>query len=247
MIKDTITVFWKEWQELLRQRGSLRSFLLGLLVPVVVFGVMLPLQAGTAWVHSAVSLSAWVYMPTVVVMTMMADSFAGERERHTLETLLSTRLSDQAILYGKIAAAVSYAMLLALIIVLVGLLTVNLSQWGAGWIWYSASVFGGGFAAAMLLSLLGSTVGVLVSLRAPTVRQATQTLSYIMLAVFFLPLIVIQILPRSVMIEIRSALAPIAINLEAIVVVASIGLLLVNAVLLSIARARFQRTKLTLD
>ena len=60
---------------------------------------------------------------------MIADSFAGERERHTLETLLASRLSDRAILFGKIAACIAYGWLMAMLCVLVGTITENVSHW----------------------------------------------------------------------------------------------------------------------
>ena len=40
---------------------------------------------------------------------MIADGIPGERERHTLETLLASRLSDRSILLGKVMAAVPTA------------------------------------------------------------------------------------------------------------------------------------------
>ncbi len=245
MITDVATMIWKEWRELLRQRGSWKAFLVGLFVPVAVFGIMLPIQAGVDWLETPISLSAWIYMPTVLVMTMMADSIAGERERHTLETLLATRLPDQAILYGKILAGVGYALLLALAIVAVGLVSVNLTDLTPGWQWYNAQIFWGGLAISLLLSLLGSVVGVLISLRAASVRQATQTLSYIMLVVFFLPVVLLQILPRQVMVTLEQTLAP--LTLEGVLLVGGAAVLLVDLALLALARARFRRTRLTLD
>ena len=49
-----------------------------------------------------------------------------ERERHTLETLLSTRLSDHTILLGKIGATVSYAWGMTQIVLLIALVPVNI-------------------------------------------------------------------------------------------------------------------------
>lgn len=248
MLRDTSTVLWKEWRELLRQRGSLRAFLIGLLVPIVVFGLMLPLQTGLDWLFTPISLSAWVYMPTIVVMTMMADSFAGERERHTLETLLASRLSDQSILFGKIGAAVSYAMLLALSIAVVGLITVNVA-FGAGsrLLWYSAPIFWAGAVASLLVSILGASVGVLVSLRTSTVRQATQTISYIMLILFFVPFVLFELLPPGLLHQISELLRPLRHNLEAAAFIAALVLFLLDIGLIFVAMVRFQRTKLTLD
>jgi ABC-2 type transport system permease protein len=90
------------------QRGSLRGGWLGLVIFVAVFGILLPLQSGRGWVESPTGLAVWAWVPFLLVSSVVADSFAGERERHTLETLLASRLPDRAILFGKLATAVGY-------------------------------------------------------------------------------------------------------------------------------------------
>ena len=53
----------------------------------------------------------------------------GERERHTLESLLATRLSERAIFYGKVFAPVILVWALIQIWMLVGAIIVNLLDW----------------------------------------------------------------------------------------------------------------------
>jgi ABC-2 type transport system permease protein len=115
MIADVWTVIWKEWRELLRQRESMRGGVLRLLIFVGVFGIFLPLQVGREWINSPKLLMLWAWVPLFLVSSVVADGFAGERERHTLETLLASRLSDRAILFGKLGAALSYGFGLAMI------------------------------------------------------------------------------------------------------------------------------------
>jgi hypothetical protein len=110
LISDVWTVMWKEWRELLIQRVRLRGGALSLLVVVAVFSIVLPLQIGSDWVESPMVLFFAGWVPFVSTAHVVADSFAGERERHTLETLLASRLSNQAILFGKVCTAVSYRM-----------------------------------------------------------------------------------------------------------------------------------------
>jgi hypothetical protein len=105
---DILSIVWKEFRELLIQKPNLRGGWFGLLVFIGVFGVMLPLQSGQAWVESPIGILYWIWVPFMMVSTMIADSFAGERERHTLETLLASRLTDTSILLGKIFAALTY-------------------------------------------------------------------------------------------------------------------------------------------
>jgi len=70
----------------------------------------------------------WAWVPLFLVMGVIAYSFAGDRERHTLETLLASRLSNRAILLGKIAAAVGYALRVTLLSLAAGLVTVNVAH-----------------------------------------------------------------------------------------------------------------------
>jgi ABC-2 type transport system permease protein len=108
MIADIFTVAWKELREMLTFGDSRGRNKLSLLVILAIFGVVIPLQSGRDWVTSPVSAMVWAWMPYMWVYSVVADSFAGERERHTLEALLATRLSDRAILFGKLLAALAY-------------------------------------------------------------------------------------------------------------------------------------------
>ena len=108
MIGDVLTVAWKEWRELFQLGGSHRGGRFSLVILIGVFGVFLPLQSGAEWVQSPATVFYWGWVPLMLVGSAVADSFAGERERHTLETLLASRLPDRAILLGKMLAAVAY-------------------------------------------------------------------------------------------------------------------------------------------
>ena len=98
MIADILTVARKEWKEYVLAGTGLKGGRMGLVIMLVVFGVVLPAQNGTDWLTSPALLLAWAWVPLMLVSGVVADSFAGERERHTLETLLASRLPDQAIL-----------------------------------------------------------------------------------------------------------------------------------------------------
>src|SRR5258705_13563545 len=67
-------------------------------------------------------------LPFMILQSIIVDSFAGERERHTLETLLASRLSDRAILLGKFGAAVPYGLAVGLIGAMVQAVVANLSS-----------------------------------------------------------------------------------------------------------------------
>jgi ABC-2 type transport system permease protein len=71
------------------------------------------------------------------VIILISDAIAGERERHTLETLLASRISDQAILLGKVLVTVGYNWGMTLFCLLLGSVVVNLSQGLAQWVFYA--------------------------------------------------------------------------------------------------------------
>ena len=244
MIADALTIMWKEWRELLLTRGNLRGGIVGVLVVLAAFGVVLPLEVGRAWLQSPSVLAYWLWVPLFLVSSVVADSFAGERERHTLETLLASRLADRSILYGKVGAAVGYAWGLTMLSVLLGAVTVNATAGGAI-SFYPLDVF----VAIVLVSLLGAFVaaaaGVLISLRAQSVRQAQQTLSIAIMALVFVPLLGAKALPA----EAQARLARLASGADVwgLVVVAAAVLLALAAVLMAVAQVRFRRSRLITD
>jgi len=244
MIADVLTVAWKELREMLTFGDSRGRNKLSLLVILAVFGVVVPLQSGREWVTSPVSAMVWAWMPYMWVYSVVADSFAGERERHTLEALLATRLSDRSILFGKLLAALAYGFTLTWSILLVSLVTINIAVRGEGLLLFSPLMTIGALVFSILISGLSASIGVLVSLRASSVRQAQQWMSFGML-VLFLPFMFIQFIPRTWLESLGNTLInadPVQISIWAAVIV-----LVIQVVLLEIAMRLFQRSKLILD
>src|ERR1022692_108211 len=130
MNADFATVLWKEWKEIVLERSAGGSGSYRPLILIVVLGIFVPFRMGPERFFSAAGLLAPTFFSAIVITTVIADSFAGERERHTLETLLATRLSDRAILLGKIAASVAYGWLMAMLCVLAGTITENVVNRG---------------------------------------------------------------------------------------------------------------------
>ena len=248
MIFDVWTVMWKEWKELLVQRGSLRGGLLSLLIVVAFFSVIPPLQMGSGWVDSPIVLflSGWVSF--FLVSSIVADSFAGERERHTLETLLASCLPDRAILLGKVCMAVSYGSGLMLLVLVLGLVTVNLASGHGTPLVYQGIIGLGSVGLSLLGALLAASAGVLVSLRAPTVRQAQQTLSFAAILLLLVPYGLVQgsrILSIEWPVNLISAIA--TSNVTEIVIIVMVILGLIDIGLVALALVRFQRSRLILD
>jgi ABC-2 type transport system permease protein len=241
MIADVGTMIRKEALELvvsLRGRGRVSQLLI-----LGVFGVIVPARTGDRWVDSKIGLLIAAWAPMLLVISLVADAFAGERERHTLETLLASRLPDRAILFGKILTIAAYGWLAAIAVSIAGLIVVNLKVSG-GLVHFSAAATAAGIAFALLTSLLASTVGALVSLRAATVRQAQQLLSAGVVVIAIIPGFGAQLLPSSWRSRISDAID--RFGGATLVVVVLVALTVVTAVLLRIAVARFQRGRLLL-
>ncbi|WP_250123656.1 ABC transporter permease subunit [Chroococcidiopsis sp. CCMEE 29] len=245
MITDICTVLWKEWRELLFQRGSLRSIMLSLLPSVVLFGVLLPSQVGHFWVESPLLLGLWGWLPTLPVTAVIADAFAGERERHTLETLLASPLSEQAILFGKVGAVVGYGWGLTLLILLVGLVTVNVVDSNGELLLYPLHITLGGVVLGLLTATLAASAGVLVSLRSATVRQAAQQLAFASIALTWIPIFGFSLLPS----QVQTSLSESVMNANAtqLFLIVVLVLAVLDAGLLLVAMARFGRSRLILD
>ena len=244
MITDIFTVAWKELREMLMFGDSRGRSKLSMLVLLLIFGVVIPLQSGREWITSAISAMVWAWMPYVWVYSVVADSFAGERERHTLEALLATRLSDRAILFGKLLAALAYGFTLTWAILLVSLVTINVAVRGAGLLLFSPTMTIGALVFSILVSGLAASIGVLVSLRASSVRQAQQWMSFGML-VLFLPFMLVQFIPQTWLESFGNAL----VNADPVQIAtwAAVALLVIEAALLAVAIRLFQRSKLILD
>lgn len=250
MISDVRTVMWKEWKEALCQQGGKRSTTMTSLLAIVAMGIIAPWQAGIAWVTTPVSLGFWVMIPVALVATAVADSFAGERERHTLETLLSTRLSDRTILFGKIGATVSYAWAMTQIVLLIALVPVNIRFWQGRILLYRADVMLSGLGLSLLGASLVSTIGILVSLRASSVKQAQQTLGLAVFVLAWAPILALQVLPDEWKTRLGQALkASLAsdADLTQVLLIVAAALVVLTAGFLAAAVARFQRTRLILD
>ncbi len=245
MIGDVWAVMRKEWKELLMARGSLRGSLMQLLLSLGVFGIFLPWQFKEMWLTSTWTVF-WVLFASLFWTTpVIVDSFAGERERHTLETLLASRLSNRAILFGKFFAALSYVWGQILVALLLGVITVNLVRGEGGVLFYRASMGLGAAGLGLLGAGLVAGLGILISLRAASVRQATQTLLFPLTILLLLPSIGTMILPADLQARVFKWLTE--ADVTGLVLSVMAALLVVDAALLAAALARFQRAKLILD
>lgn len=256
MIGDIGTMMWKEWREYFAGpsasgsggRGRGRG-VVGVLLIMGIISILLPLLLGRTLLTSGTPVVVdGLYLPVIILLSVIPDSFAGERERHTLETLLASRLSDRAILLGKVGAAVAYGWAVGLIAALVQAVVANLSRKnasvGAGLAFYPAGTAIAIVVLGLLMSLLIASAGCLVSLRATTTRQAQLNLSFGFLVLIFAPVIIFQLLPGQTQANFIALLNSTSPTRVFFIIVGV--LLAVDVALLLIAEARFQRSRLIL-
>lgn len=131
-------------------------------------------------------------MSLFFVLAGIPDSIAGERERHTLETLLAGPLRSSDILWGKIFALLAMASIAAAItmaLVPIGLL-VGIGPEGLllGFLAPIAAVIG-----TVIPAFILSTYGALVSHRSKGVKEAGQVISLSLFPLYLLPGILISL------------------------------------------------------
>ena len=246
MVEDILTVMWKEYKGLLRSSGSRWKSIAILVTPIALFGVIFPIQFQEDWLAGYWSLALAVVTPIMLIATTISESFAGERERHTLETLLASRLPDRAILLGKLFASLLFGWGMTLFLLFVSLVTVNVFGGRAQFRFYQPAIFWLDIVSSMLVSGLVSSLGILISLRAPTVQNAAQT---IMLALF-MPLLLLQavvfLLPSFVPVDqTKDWLAQ--LDFGTIITILLIVLVAANVGLFLGTLARFKRSNLILS
>jgi ABC-2 type transport system permease protein len=246
MLQDVWTMCWKEWREYLVGQGGGRFGNLRVLAFIVIAGAFIAFSSGAQWATSPLALLAvGVYFPLVLTLTMVADSFAGERERRTLETLLASRLSDRAILLGKVAALTSYGWLFGLVGALLTIVVANIGALDQAPFFYTPPIALGIVVLGLLASGLMASAGCLVSLRAPTTRQAQQTLSLLIIAPLIIGVIGVQLVPASARANLLNTLS--GVDGRAALLVGVLALVALNGVFVALALARFRRDRLILD
>jgi ABC-2 type transport system permease protein len=236
-MSDIWTMMWKESKDLLFQ-GGWRSLIRPLFV-VGIMGIYLPLQFGPRWVQlTPLGMVLLLWIPFFVIISFIGDAIAGERERHTLETLLASRMPDRAILLGKIVATVLYAWGMGILSLLLGLVLVDLFRTQGNWMFYPLDLFVDALILSLLASVLGTSAGVLISLRVSTVRQAQQILSIGTIVLVFGVLFVLQALPANFVSS---------LTYQQFLLIAMAFIAVLDAILLGLSLMSFQRSRLILS
>jgi ABC-2 type transport system permease protein len=234
---DILTVAWKERKMLLRYRGGSMRYILTVLSPVLL-AVYTAWGSGTDWVELPIPAFPAALVAVLAVIIIVPESFAGERERRTLETLLATRLSDSSIIYGKMLVAILSAMVLVAVILVLGLVTVNVSTAHQGFLMYTATNLVFCVFISLVFATMITAIGILISLKSETVQEATQTLA----GAILVPPILIGMLGLAF----RDQVVRYILTVEQPVSMASVvfALLVITGVLVLVARNTFRRSNL---
>ena len=247
VIDDILAVAWKERKGLLRPRGSRRSGAMMFFAPVMLT-ILLPLQIGEGFLTMPFALIMTFVIPMGIMLVTIPDSFAGERERHTLETLLASRLPDRAIFFGKLIVPVLFAWTVLAVAHTLALVIFNAVHWEGSVQIHPPTLLLGIVGLGLLLPLLGGALGVIISLRATTVQGAAQRLVFVL----FSPLILLQVLGAiglgAAGGQIKDILRTVeATNWTAVMAAVLVGLLIAASLVLRMAMARFERARLILN
>ena len=233
-MSDILAMVWKESKDVLFQ-GGWRSLIRPLFV-IGIMGMYLPLQFGSQWVAlTPLGMLLLLWIPFFLVISFIGDAIAGERERHTLETLLASRMSDRAILLGKVVATVLYAWGMSILSLLLGLVLVDLFRTQGNWMFYPLGLFVVALVLSLLAGMLATSAGVLVSLKVATVRQAQQILSVSTIVFVFGVTFALRALPTNLFSSLTYAQF-------LLIVMAFLAVL--DAILLGLSLVSFQRSRL---
>jgi ABC-2 type transport system permease protein len=243
MITDIMTVMWKEWKGLLRYSGSRWKGVAILVTPVALFGILFPIQFREGWLSSGWSVAISFITPLLLITSTISESFAGERERHTLETLLASRLPDRAVLLGKLLTSVLFGWGMTLILLFISLVVVNIFLWHETFMIYEPAIFWLNIGLSLLTSGLVSTLGILISLRSRTVQSAAQTIMLLLFMPFLILQAVVFLLPNFLSVEILRSYFE-RLDLGVIVSGFLALLFLFNLGLLYLVMIKFKRAKL---
>jgi len=245
MKTDILAIMWKERKGLFRVQGRRSQALLTMLSPLFL-AIYIPWNSGPDWVESGLSVLLSIIVPFILVGITVPDSFAGERERHTLPTLLASRLSDRAILFGKLATSVIFGWGAMVMVLALSLITVNVAHWSGHVLFYKPAILAADLGISFLVAVLTAGLGVLFSLRSSTVQQAQQTL----MAVLLLPAMLLQfgavLLLKSPSAKARFEQTLATLSFEQIVFIVAAVLVVVDLAVLMAAMARFKRARLVL-
>jgi ABC-2 type transport system permease protein len=222
---ELTAVIYKEWHEIVQENGSSKGSWLRLAM-LAALGLAVGWQAGPAIATGPILPLFGGFLGFTLTIPPAADSFAGERERHTLESLFATPLSDAALVLGKLAACVLVALIAVAVFIVLAVLAA-LAKSGGDVLHQSAM----GppvletFLLALVAALVIGAVGLQVSLRASSVRNALQGMTFTLLVLVGVPRLIAGLTSwsaRSVVIKVADQFGAQAVGALMVLVVLAV-------------------------
>jgi hypothetical protein len=170
---DLLTMVRKETLEFISNKRSLRIFALA----VLLLGILPMILSHSKANPSVIMLLSTIYVlvaSAVVTAQTAPDMVLHERIGHTLDYLLTTRLSTRAIFGAKVLVSTAIGYFAAMIALAIQLVTATF-QSGTGWHWLALSNSAGRIVVLGItadLSLYAAVVGTFVALRVGEQRAA---------------------------------------------------------------------------
>jgi ABC-2 type transport system permease protein len=172
VIREALIVLRKELAEMFGDWHSAYGALIQAAILVAICGVVVPADKPAVWLDPGQLALLFGAFPAVLAATFAADSFAGERERKTLETLLATPLSESAIFVGKLTAAILLAVAGSALAITAGVISTRVS---AGvFPPLGATDFALLLAGAAAFASVTAALATHISMRVPVARTAQQ-------------------------------------------------------------------------
>jgi hypothetical protein len=140
--------------------------------------------------------------------------------------------SDSGILLGKLMKSIGVAWFVTQIQMVVALVMVNVVYSNGAILFYSPVLCTTGLVLSLMMALLAANIGTTVSLFASTAREAQQTMTISMFALFVLPTFVCSLLPLSASVS-RATISKSVPSRGLIALIIGVGLLTLNAVLVT--------------
>lgn len=206
---------------------------------LLALGILLPWHLGFDFLDAMVLL-AYACLPALLVAPLVAESFAGDRERAQVSAAVAER---RQLMYAKVAAGALYGWISALVALVMGIATVGLSA--ARWILPPALLAIDLALISLAVSVSAASIAATVSVRARSAKYAKRILRQGFLLLLVLVIYYARFMPVEWK---RHMTVPGAVSgFTEFVVVISVTLLGLSGGLLKLAFTRAEDTEIRLD
>ncbi len=206
---------------------------------LITLGILLPWRLSFDFLDAKILL-AYACLPALLVAPVVAESLAGDRERTQIPATSEER---RQLLYAKVSAGALYGWISALLAIVMGLATVNLSL--ARWILPQTPLAMDLALMSLAVSFFTAAISAAVSVKARSAKYAKRSLRQGSLLLLVLAIYYSRFMPLAWK---RRVTVPEALpGFTEFIVVASVALLGLGAGLIKVALNRGEDTEIRLN